>query len=271
MEPSQEVPALSPPTLLDRLSVFLRILHKYLGWLATVLVGGGWTMVFAHTNIPIGITLLGAGMFFGIWWLLKEANVTNKYLIPTLLIYLFIAIPTGAGLSWWLTVPPIAKTVTLHNINTSDWDKFLGMPNLKGTPIIELIWPPVIEATFEKDKLYGFLFQIRHNEYGMTITGSDFYLYPPKELEIDKNLNWTTIVNPAFRYLTNNYLSIDQEVPATLPVFRFKATQPGSYLFRYEIRGYAKDANNQYTPITVPGRFVVHLHMATRPQHVESK
>ncbi len=245
------------------LYALLEFAEKHTGKSAAGLFGFG---VLVKNNIPFSVSIFAIAGFFFCWYILKELRGPSKnpLLWWILLLYVIIAAPLASGISWWCELPQLAKTLTLHNINTDDWDKFLGTPNLKGTPVLDLMWPPVIEAKFEKEKLYGFLFQIGHNEYGMRFTGGDFSLYPSKEVEIDKNLYWTQFGNPGVRYVTSDYHSIEQEVPALLPVFRFKATQARRYLFKYEIRGFAWDVDGKHaTPIKLPGRFVVDLHPAT--------
>jgi hypothetical protein len=67
MAKSKGKSAKSPPTFRDRLSVFVRILThpKRLSLLAIALIGSGWVMVTGDTHVPLGIALIGAGLFFG--------------------------------------------------------------------------------------------------------------------------------------------------------------------------------------------------------------
>ncbi len=202
--------------------------------------------------------LLAIAGFFLFWYMLSKLRGSSKN--PLLWWFLLFYALIVAPLTWWYSLPPIERTITLRNINTSDWDKFLGIPSLKGMPVIDLVFPPMIKAQFEKDKLYGFLFQIGHHEYGTDIlTGCAFSLFPPKELEIEKTLDWSQTGNPASRYRTHSQIPIEVDAPSLLPVFRFRAMKSGHYLFTYEIQGMAQNANLSKTPITVTGRFVVYL------------
>jgi len=263
-EPAKQPLVSVPPTPFDRLAVLLRILHKKerLGLWAATLIGGGWIMVTTPTNISLGVTLIGAGLFFGIWWLFKEARVTKKYVIPILLIYPFLATPICRAVSWWLTIPPIVKTITVHNVNTSLWGTIGTQSDLTGKPILRWFHPPIIRAKFNQDETYGLLFLIGHEEYGSTLT-CNFFVYLSEGLEPEPSLGWTTkVINDIPYHHFIRCKPISDEHPQTLPSsFSFKGQKPGRYPIRYEIRGIAIDANDLKTPIgVVAGQFIVELY-----------
>lgn len=228
-------------------------------------------MVTGSTNAPLGIALIAAGLFSGLWWLLREANVTNKYLVPILLAYPLLATPICRGLSWWMTMPAITKTIIVSVVNSSaDWmgaskdDKINLSTKMLFFPIGKL---PILRSQFVPDKTYPLDLEITHQGRQVYITGAYFTLRFPKTVTVQFSedqrdwrqekstkegyATWKTGVSMIFRG--------DHKKIWPTPRLRFPGL--GRYDFEYVLDASGQDYNEHAFDVGVlTGKFLIEVH-----------
>lgn len=192
----------------NRLLVVVRALwkHERLGVAATTFLGSGWIMVTTPTNIPLGITCLGLGGFFGIWWIAKDpsVNITNKKLIFVLLAYAILITLLCRYGSWWLTLSPVSKTVALYDKNKGCWrgERF-GLIHLSGnSPRLESLIKTNSNAVFDLNPAIGHMTPATSFEAIVTVrVPKTFEMFPtygrwqPSDCELDRLCYTTRIAN----------------------------------------------------------------------------
>jgi len=216
-------------------------------------------------RIALGIILIGIGLFFGLCWLLKEAHVTKKYVIPTLLVYPIVAALIGTYSFWWLTVPLITKTIVVSDINSGEWEGVAigGKIALRDKP-----FHPALRSKFVKGKVYRFDPEISLSDREDIMAYGNLLLRFKDDVEpqFSSPNNWNKRESKKDGYAEyGKWLSVQVSYDQPLKIrdsISFKFPKPGPYDFEYEIVDAVgiNKVNNQKSGVWVEGKFTIELY-----------
>ncbi len=260
---AKKAPVSSPASLSVRARGALSILGKHPSILLSIagyFAAGGvgvLAMVVARDYAPIVVGFFIIAGLFGLWGIFKLGTASDRMVARLLTAYIIMALSIASSLSWWISTPAIAKTITLQALILFDPGNPPSQYDLSGNIFFRHLWPPIIPRRLVQGQSYTFHFLINHDEPGSTISG-ELWIYPSKGIEVDKNLGWGAVLygNATHHHLIE-FDSIPHGRPHVIRAFSFKGTRHGWTTIKYEIHAIATDAKGNTTPAgVVSGRFL---------------